>query len=174
MREIKVQRENLVSQLQKVRLFKYLSPEAIDDLLDRSSFVQYDEGERIIEEHTIDEFLYVVIEHSVAVHVNEDGQDIYVATLGAGEVVGEAAVFSNFKRTASVIAQNEMILVRIARDEFLKTLQENSQAGLKILFVMIHGLLTKLREINLELAFERRHQGDQEDVDAIVNSLLGQ
>ncbi len=170
---VNVQRENLVEEFKKVRLFKYLSDEALMDLLDRSDFVRAAAGERIIEEHAVDSYLYVVVEHCVAVHVNEDGQDVYVATIGIGQLVGEAAVFSNFRRTASVVAQEEMVLVRITRDEFMRTLQENPAPGLKILFVIIHGLLTKLREVNLELAFERRHQSDQDEVDAIVNSLLG-
>ena len=90
MEVVNIHRANLVEEFKKVRLFKYLPDEAITDLLDRSDFVRAGAGERIIEEHAVDQFLFVVVEHSVAVHVNENGQDVYVATIGTGELVGSA------------------------------------------------------------------------------------
>lgn len=174
MKTIRVRIETLVPQLNKVRLFRFLPEDAILRLVDCSDFVEYAEGETIITEHAVEKDVYVILAGACAVMVDQDGQQSYVSTLGAGQVVGEAAIFANMPRTASVIAQDTTRLMRFERTAFVSALQEDPQAGMKVLFMLIHNLMTKLREVNLELAFERRDSHDQGDVDDLINSLLNE
>lgn len=174
MKEIRVKRDGLENQLKKIRIFRHLNAASIQTLIDRAVFLRAESGECIIEEGTTDDRLFVIIEKSVTVTVRENDKDVYICTLGAGDVVGEAAVFTDFRRTATVSANDEMTLLSISREAFITTLRENPQAGLRILFTMVHSLLSKLREVNLELAFERRDQSDQEEVDDLIDSLLGE
>ncbi len=174
MKTVSVKREGLADKLQKARIFRYFTIEAIDELLDNSDFVRYEEHERLIEEGEVDDHLFVIIEKSVSVmvHEKEQSKEVYICTLGAGDVVGEASIFADFKRTASVVANDTLTMVRIRRPDFINALRKNPQSGLKILFMMIHSLLTKLREVNLELAFERRDNASQESVDDMIDQLL--
>ncbi|MCK5198011.1 MAG: cyclic nucleotide-binding domain-containing protein, partial [Spirochaetales bacterium] len=116
---------------------------------------------------------YAVVEGSVRVSALEsEGKDVYICTIGDGEIFGEAGIFMNVKRTASVTSCTETIVFRIERTQMLKFLKENPVAGNKFFMVMIYGLLKKLKEVNRELAYERKTDIDQDDIDALVNGLL--
>ena len=171
MQKIRVRVNSLVPQLRKIHLFRYLPEEAIRRLLDCSSFVECGDGERFITEHSVESHVYVILSGSCAVMVDREGRESYLATLGPGQVVGEAAIFANLPRTASVISQGTSRLMCFERDAFLSVLRDEPAAGVRILFVMVHSLLGKLREVNLELAFERKDDSSQDDVDALIASL---
>ena len=76
------------------------------------------------------------------------------------------------KRTASVTSSTKTTVFRIERTQMLKFIKENPSAGNKFFMVMIYGLLKKLKETNRELAYERKADVDQDDIDALVNDLL--
>lgn len=172
MKEIRIRPESLLPQLKKVHLFRYLSEAAVHRMLECSTFEDYEDGEYFIHEHQMESKVYVILEGTCAVMVKQAEKESYVAALGAGQVVGEAAIFAKQARTASVVAQGPCRLMCFERGEFLKTLRDEPESGLRILYVMVHNLLGKLREVNLELAFERRDYGDQTDVDSLVDELL--
>ena len=164
--------DGLIEKLRKTSLFRFISDEAIQRLLDCSHFVQCEPGDRIIEEGTMDDRVYVILEKSVAVMVRQGDEEVYIATIGAGQVVGEAAIFAKFPRTASVVANDTTVLLQFERATFIRALRSDPEAGMRVLFVMIHSLLSKLREVNMELAFERRLQSSQDDVDRMVDELM--
>ena len=172
MREFRVRTDTLLPQLPKVHLFRYLSEEARRRLLSCATFEEYDEGEWFIHEHEVESRFYVILSGTCSVMVNRDGRDSYVAALGVGQVVGEAAIFANRPRTAGVVAQTTSRVMCFERDCFLRVLRDEPQAGLRILYVLVHDLLGKLREVNLELAFERRDNAGQDDIDALIENLM--
>lgn len=173
MKTVRVKREGLAEQLKKVRLFRHLKTDSLESVIDRAEFLRAEEGEKIIEEGTTDDRLYVLIDGSVSVSVGENNKDVYICTLGPGEVFGEAAMFANFQRTATVTAQCSATLLSMTRESFVRTLRDNCEEGLRVLFAMVHSLLSKLREVNMELAFERRDHTDQAAVDSLIDDLLG-
>ena len=77
------------------------------------------------------------------------------------------------KRTADVIAAEDTVLLRIQRPEMMEFIRDYPRAGNKILMLIIYSLLRKLRAANQELAFERRADIHQDDVDALVAQLAG-
>lgn len=159
-------------QLRRVLLFRYLSDESVTKLLACSHFTEVDDGEYFIHEHEVESRVFVILEGSCAVMVQQEDREAYVATLGPGQVVGEAAIFANLPRTASVVSKGISRLLCFERNEFLRVLRTEPSAGMRVLFVMVHNLLSKLREVNLELAFERRENVAQDDIDALIGSLM--
>lgn len=172
MKEVSPDQKRIVEQLERSRLFKHLSAEQILRMVDRGNCQAYAKGERIIAEHEIDASLYVIIEGSVSVHVQQEQADVYIATLGPSEIFGEAGVFVNLKRTATVIACDESTVLRMERTAFMQALGDDPRAGLKILLMMVYSLLQKLREVNAELAFERIGDSDQSGVDSLIEEML--
>ncbi len=172
MKSIQVRTESLVPQLKKLRLFHLLPDDAVRKLIECSRFVECDPEETFITEHAVETEVYVILSGSCAVMVDQEGRQSYISTLGTGQVVGEAAIFSNMPRTASVVAQDSVRLMCFERTGFVRTLMQDRDAGMKVLFMMMHNLLSKLREVNLELAFERADDAGQEDVDAFIDTLI--
>ena len=173
MEHFEPKRQGLAEQLQRTRLFRYLSEEQVHRVTASADFLRYDAEERIIEEHSVDDALYVVLRGTVSVRVREQEREVYICTLGSGEVFGEAGVFLNMKRTASVMANDEgASVMRIRRSAFMKAIEDNPKAGIKVLLTMIYSLMQKLREVNLELAFERREDASQESIDAMIEEMM--
>ncbi len=156
----------------KTSLFRYLSGIELEQLLGLFDTVDYEPGEAVVEEGSINDHLYIVIDQAVSVEVNQNGKKVYICTIGEGEMFGEAGIFMNVARTASVIAHDGARLIRISRASFLGEIKARPRAGIKILFMMVYSLLRKLREVNHELAFERRDQGCQEEIDALIGEMM--
>jgi hypothetical protein len=56
----------------------------------------------------------------------------------------------------------------------VKFIRTSPAAGNKILMVIIHGLLRKLKMVNHELAFERKSDMDQDDIDQLVANIFSE
>ena len=166
--------KTLNNKIKTVMPFKFLEPAPSDFLLERSEIQQYEEGEVIIRQGEVNQSFYSIIEGTINVTVhNDNGTDSYICSIGKGEVFGEAGMFLKVPRTANVIAGETIKVVMIPRTSVLKLIREFPENGNKFLLMIIFSLLRKLKGSNQELAFERRSDADQDDIDDLVNSLLG-
>ena len=161
------------NQIREILTFKFMTDTELDNLIENCSIMDFDEEEPIIKQGDTDQSFYAVIKGSVRVSALEtEGRDVYICTIGDGEIFGEAGIFMKVKRTASVTSSMTTTVFKIDRTHMLKFIKENPSAGNKFFMVMIYGLLKKLKEVNQELAYERKADVDQDDIDALVNDLL--
>lgn len=171
--EILTNKESWRKAVQKIITFRYLEDNELDHILAAGDILEYDGEEPIIEEGEIDQCIFGVLKGTVCVNVKEnDGKDVFICSLGAGEIFGEAGFFLKIKRTASVTAKDKAIVFRLSRKELMNHIREFPTAGNKILLITIYGLLRKLRGANQELAYERKSDMNQSDIDDIINDLL--
>lgn len=167
-------KSELVDKTRAILAFRFLSPEETADLLNVSEVLEFEEGEPVIEEGELSPWFYGIIQGTVGVNVKEpEGGQVYVNSLGEGEVFGEAGIFQHVHRTASVVALEQATILRIHRREFAAFLERNAVSGNKVLLVIIFSLLRKLRQVNRELAYERKSDLGQDDVDAMIEGLFG-
>lgn len=164
----------LAPTLKAAYLFKPLqTPEAVE-LLRNATLGEYGHDEKIITEHEASDSLYIVVAGSVRVTVTEKEKDVYICTLGEGDVFGESALFTNLKRTANVVAADDGVqALSIRRDAFAAFIRQHPGPGIKILFMIIYSLLRKLREANMELAWERKEDAGQDDIDKMLAEYTG-
>jgi CRP/FNR family cyclic AMP-dependent transcriptional regulator len=174
MKELEKDIESILPAMKDTMLFRFLSGEALGDFLEKATFYEFDEEEVICSEGSSNDRLFLVIDGSVRVSVYrpDEERDVYITTLGTGEIFGEAGIFLNMKRTASVVAADRVRLVVFTRTGFIQALKQRPNAGVKVLYMIIYGLLRKLREANQELAFERRFDSDQSDIDALIAETM--
>lgn len=171
MQELEQNKSALVEQIKAIKIFQYLSEQERRDILDISKIIQFDEEEMVITEGESSPYFYAVLEGTVSITVKETGgNDVFISPLGNGDIFGEAAMFLNTKRTASVISNNA-ILIRIERTDLITFIKKHSNAGVKILLLIIYSLLNKLRDANQEIAFERKTSFNQEEVDSLIGSF---
>lgn len=169
--ETGIEKEEYRERFSEILLFRALSPEARDHLFDRAEAIFFDAGDVIVLEGDHSPSFFALVEGSVVVSMRQDGRDVYINTLGRGAAFGEAAMFLKTPRTADVKAADPSVVLKITRYDFMAFLREHPREGNKALLAIIYGLLNKLRSSNQELAFERRGDGDQADVDALVAEL---
>ncbi len=161
------------NQIREILTFKFMTDNELDSLIENCSVLEFDEEEPIIKQGDTDQSFYAVVEGVVRVSALEsEGKDVYICTIGDGEIFGEAGIFMKVKRTASVTSSSKTVVFRIERTQMLKFIKENPSAGNKFFMVMIYGLLKKLKETNSELAYERKTDVNQDDIDSLVNDLL--
>lgn len=158
--------------------FRYLSPTELEAVVGVAGFLRYEPGELVVGEGELESYFYGILEGTVSVSVRDSSEpgaakDVYMCALGPGDAFGEAGLFMNVRRTASVRAADAATLIRIHRSDFSAFIRAQSAGGNKLLLVIIYGLLRKLRAANQELAYERKADLDQTDVDALLEDMLG-
>jgi CRP/FNR family transcriptional regulator, cyclic AMP receptor protein len=168
------EKTGLAEAMRGIVTFRFLEENEIVDLLERSEVLVYEEGEVVVAEGDVSPYFYGIASGTVSVSLGAEGKDVYVNSLGTGEVFGEAGLFMSVPRTATVRAQERAVIVRIHRSELAAFLKRYPAAGNKVLVVFIYGLLRKLRLADEELAYERKSDASQEDVDAMVANLFGE
>ena len=167
-------KSGLAEAVRGIATFRFLEKAEILDLIEHSEALAFEEGEIVVEEGEVSPYFYGIAEGTVSVSLGEEGKEVYVNSLGPGEVFGEAGLFMSVQRTATVRAQGPTVILRIHRAEFAGFLKRYPPAGNKMLLVFIYGLLRKLKLADRELAYERKSDVAQEDVDAMVANIFGE
>ncbi len=164
---------SLLAPVRGIVTFRFLADAELLDLISHSDALEFEEGEMIVEEGDLSPYFYGIAEGFVAVSVGDGEEKAYVNSLGPGDVFGEAGIFMSVPRTATVTAQARTVILRVHRTVLAGFLKRHAEAGNKILLVIIFGLLRKLKLADQELAFERKSDMSQADIDAMVDGLFG-
>ena len=86
--------------------------------------------------------VYFVLSGGLRVLVSDDeGREVILSLLRAGDVFGELSVIDDHPRSATVIAVEETKLVVFSKQDFLRCLEENFEIAL----YMMRGLAARLR-----------------------------
>jgi CRP/FNR family cyclic AMP-dependent transcriptional regulator len=166
------QREKYLPRLKDFAVFKYFTDDALKEFFERSEILSFKSGEGIIAEGEKSAYFYAVLEGTVNVTVRNEAKEVFISIAGEGEVFGEAGIFLNVKRTANVTASTDSVLLRIHRPDLLSFIKERPSDGIKFLMIIIYSLLRKLRDANQELAFERKSDIVQDDIDTMVKEIM--
>ena len=102
-----------VVQLCRVGLFQSLSPKDIMFLVRVSHAVIAEEGSVVVNQNSMGDFFYVIVDGLLRVRINVNGKSIPVAVLTRGQYVGEKAIMEGVPRTATIEAARETRLVRV-------------------------------------------------------------
>ncbi len=164
--------EGIIDKLRGIVAFKYFSDDALKAILTKATVLSFKEGDVIIEEGDKSPDFYAVVEGLVNVTVREGDKEVYISAIGKGDVFGEAGIFLNVQRTANVASAVETVILRIHRNDLLAFIRQRPSDGIKFLMIIIYSLLKKLRDANQELAFERKADFVQEDVDSMVREIM--
>jgi len=111
--------------LSKIALFRGLSPEHVsmlDGLLHRQRFLA---GSTLMTAEQVGEVVYIILDGTVKIHVEQDdGTDVVIAILGAGDIVGEMSLLlDSGRRCASVVTLEDSTLLWMDRLAFRRCLR---------------------------------------------------
>jgi serine/threonine protein kinase len=101
--------EQRFSAVRKLRFFAEFSDSELREVLDVASWEHYPSGSHIITEGSLEQSLYVLIAGEVTIAVG----DRVVGTLVEGDCVGELSYLSNSKRSASILAIDDVSALKI-------------------------------------------------------------
>ena len=108
-----LKKQEIIELIDKTKFFQYFTDHERQTIVNcRSSFVHIQEGVTFIEEGKIGVCLYVLLSGKVII----EKQNLELVCLNAGEIIGEMAFLSNTVRTTTVIAAEDILVLRIDQD----------------------------------------------------------
>ncbi len=115
--------------------------------------VTYKSGDIIFCEYEPGNELYIIKEGKVRITKIQDNKEKTLDIIGPGEIFGEMALIDNEKRTATTIAETDVVLIRIDRNNFELLAKTNHQWALKLLKILskrIYDAKRKLRILSVK------------------------
>ena len=106
--------------LKKVERFAGLSDRDLRKVADRGTLVKLPAGRTLMSETTPADKAYVILSGEVV--IRHHGQD--VATVGAGDMVGEIGVLEKRLRTAGVVATTDLEVVHFTQEDLTELVDQ--------------------------------------------------
>lgn len=137
--------------IQDFFLFKNLNFSEAHELAKICHLKHYKAKDIIIEENSLSQGLYLILNGEVRVVKGEGEEQVEVARLKRGELFGEMSLIENELTSASVIAKTDVDIFMINREEFEDLLDDNERLALKIYKSFCRTLSERLRKTTDEL-----------------------
>jgi peroxiredoxin (alkyl hydroperoxide reductase subunit C) len=111
------------------KIFPDLAGPELEALAERAEEVSVAGGETIVAEGDSADRFYVIAHGEVAVsRRTSEGEEIELATLGPGQFFGEVGILAETRRTATVRAVDDVVLLALSWREFQETLERSDRA----------------------------------------------
>jgi small-conductance mechanosensitive channel/CRP-like cAMP-binding protein len=106
-------------------LFQCLSAAQIHSLVEQSDLDHFGRGERVIEEGTDGDSMFILLRGAAQVSVSKNGNVIPVATLSSGDCFGEMSLLTGEKRSATVQAEADCYVMEIGKDVMAQIIRDS-------------------------------------------------
>jgi CRP/FNR family transcriptional regulator, cyclic AMP receptor protein len=145
-----------VEVLRNIPLFKKIEPAKLKLLAFTSEHLEFMPGEALFHEGDVGDAAYILLEGDADVVVRTPRGEMRVATLGQNDIVGEIAILCDVPRTATVVARDRLVTLRVSKDGFFNLVTQFPTVGVEIM----HELASRLHQTTQQLgdAKARLHQ----------------
>jgi small-conductance mechanosensitive channel/CRP-like cAMP-binding protein len=159
--------ERRVKALENVELFRRLTAEERRELAERMRVAPFVRGEALTKQGAEAHWLYIVIEGEAEVQVAINGKSEKVATLGGGDFFGEMGLMTGEARSATVVAETDVLCYRLDKQAFQQILSRRPEIAEDISHVLAR------RRVELEaVRGELSEEALSRRVDHTQNALL--
>jgi diguanylate cyclase (GGDEF)-like protein len=143
-------RARCASLLAALPLFRSLTAEQRDLLLDSATEQTFTAGHVLIRESDPPDRLFVILSGRVRVLeiATDSPVELIVGELGVGEILGELSVLRNQPRSATVVAVERTHCLVIPQSEFLKVLQSSAEMAVSLLRMLAGRLYETDRRLS--------------------------
>ncbi|MBL7059376.1 MAG: Crp/Fnr family transcriptional regulator [Candidatus Marinimicrobia bacterium] len=133
---------NKINLLQSVPLFSDLSDSSLSKISQEMILRSYTKEQMILVEDNPGETFFIVAQGSVKVtRTSEDGREVILTMLGAGDFFGEMSLLDGKTRSANVVALEATETLTLSRRDFLSILETYP----KIAIHLLEELTTRIR-----------------------------
>ncbi|MHB1220301.1 MAG: cyclic nucleotide-binding domain-containing protein [Alphaproteobacteria bacterium] len=122
-----------VDALRRIPLFSNLEPSKLKLLAFTSERLTYAKGQAIFRQGDMGDAAYIVLEGQADVMIGAADSQRKVATIGKHSIIGEIAVLCDVPRTATVVAADKLVALKISKDLFLRMVKEFPQMAVEIM-----------------------------------------
>lgn len=128
--------------IRRVPLFTMLTPAQAESLAAAVTKKRFKRSEILVEQGKKTNALFIMLSGRTRVVVTDNkGREVIIATLKAGDYLGEMSLIDNEPHSATVIAEQQVDVLALGREAFLQCLTENAAMSLAVM----RGLVQRLR-----------------------------
>lgn len=132
--------------IKDVTLFKHFTEKEKRELAELAPpFMELEKGEMIIKEGELSTTLFLLVSGGCLITKEQDGANIRLSKLSAGELFGEMSWVSGKPRQSNVVTKEKSIVIKMDEEFFKKLTPEMS---LKIKDFLIELLIKRLDKMN--------------------------
>jgi CRP-like cAMP-binding protein len=113
--------------LRRVGLFRYVPADLLAALIEASSLVGVPPGEIMVREAEPGDAIYIIVYGTARVTHRVGDEEVNLALLRAGDLLGEWSVLTGAPRGATVTAVTRVEAIRVDCQPFLQFIQENPE-----------------------------------------------
>ncbi len=133
--------KKIIEFLRRSIIFKNLSDEELRKITVYFQIIELEEGTPIFYENEKSSDMYIILEGKVKACVfNDEGNELVLAELEAGDILGEMSVIDELPRSATVITQERTKLAKLSRQSFLKIIRENPDIAINVMKALVSRL----------------------------------
>jgi anti-anti-sigma regulatory factor len=135
--------------LDRVSLFAGFTPEEVAAIGKHVSRATYSPGSAVFREGDPGTDMFIVMKGTASAHIRQDdGGDIRLVTFAPGTVFGELAILDKGNRSATVVADNELICHVLSETNFAALSAQSPAVAIKLLANLGRELSGRLRLAN--------------------------
>jgi CRP-like cAMP-binding protein len=137
-----------VQALRQVPMFKEIDPGRLKLLAFTSERVSYAAGQTLFEQGAMSDAAYVILEGTADVLIDTPGGRFVVASLRQSDLLGEMGILSDAPRSATIVAREDLLALRIDKRVFIELLGQFPQMAISVM----RELAKRLERTNARLA----------------------
>ena len=143
--------------LRGVPYFAEIEPAKLKLLAFMSERVGFDDGKIVFKQGDPGDAAYLIIDGKADILLEDPvAGPLKVATLGANDFVGEMAILCNAPRNATVKANGRLVMLRIAKEPFVRMVREFPNMAVSIMLELAHRLEANNNQLRSAIAEVRR------------------
>ena len=120
--------------IESINLFYNIKEDFLIHVASLCKTKKYPKSSMIILEEEYGDRLFIIKNGTVKItRVNDEGKEVIIALLGAGDFFGEMAILDGNSRSANALAQEKCELITINKEDFLDMLKNNFQMCMNLL-----------------------------------------
>ena len=151
MEENIIEEKDLLKFLKKVPIFSKLSKNDLKHLRQHLYIRSYEAGEQLFKKNYPNVVFYILYKGELKVYLMDKKEEIELNRLKPTDQLGAIGLFKDEKRTASVIALEDSIVLGISKKELSSFVNRFPQAGIKILYELGASLSEQIIMLNNRL-----------------------
>jgi len=139
--------------LEKVDIFRGLSPRQLESLAQVSEERKYSRGEAVFTEDSSGAEVYIIKKGKVCIELGLKGKPntATIQRLSVGQIFGELALVDKRSRSATVVCENDCEIITIDRGKLDELFQQDSRLGYIVMRNLAQLLAERLRRTDLML-----------------------
>ena len=147
-----MEQQQIIDTLKSVSLFATLSSRYLRGIAKACTEREFAADEVLVHQGNPGVGLFVIVSGRVkVVKTSESGEQLELATHGAGEVIGEMSVLDGARRTASVLAIEPTTCLVLSSWDFKSFMESHPEVALEVLPVVVQ----RFRETNAALTGQK-------------------